>query len=71
MGNKKLKNRNEIDKKYKWNIEAMYADANAWEKDIQLVLEMTHSFSKYQEMCIRDSGSIVIESHSRDNSYDE
>ncbi|WP_425757479.1 oligoendopeptidase F [Ihubacter sp. rT4E-8] len=48
MGNKKLKNRNEIDKKYKWNIEAMYADANAWEKDIQLVLEMTHSFSKYQ-----------------------
>ena len=26
MGNKKLRNREEIPQKYKWNIEAMYAD---------------------------------------------
>ena len=31
MGNK-IKNRNEIDQKYKWKIEEMYADAASWEK---------------------------------------
>lgn len=47
MGNKKLKNRNEIDQKYKWKIEDMYADAAAWEQDIQAVLAMTEEFGAY------------------------
>ncbi len=48
MGNKKLKNRNEIDPKYQWNIQAMYANAAAWEKDIEEVLQQTADFSKFQ-----------------------
>ena len=32
MGNKKLKNRSEIDQKYKWNIEEMYKNDADWEK---------------------------------------
>lgn len=48
MGNKKLKNRNEIDKKYKWNIEAMYENTAAWEKDIEEVLTKTAAFAEFQ-----------------------
>lgn len=48
MGNKKLKNRNEIDPKYQWNIQAMYTNAAAWEKDIEEVLQQTADFSKFQ-----------------------
>ncbi|MGN0659453.1 MAG: oligoendopeptidase F [Emergencia sp.] len=48
MGNKKLKNRNEIDQKYKWNIEAMYPDAQAWEADITAVQAMTEEFLSRQ-----------------------
>lgn len=48
MGNKKIKNRNEIDQKYKWNIEAMYQNAAAWEADIAEVLQMCEAFAAYQ-----------------------
>lgn len=48
MGNKKIKNRNEIDQKYKWNIEAMYQNAAAWEADIAEVLQMCEAFATYQ-----------------------
>ena len=48
MGNKKLKNRNEIDQKYKWNIQAMYKDDAAWEQDIEEALTLTEYFAKYQ-----------------------
>lgn len=47
MGNKKIKNRNEIDNKYKWNIEAMYQDTAAWEADIAQVLQMTEDFAGF------------------------
>lgn len=48
MGNKKLKKRSEIDQKYKWKIEAMYADDQAWQADIDQVLSMAEEFSAYQ-----------------------
>lgn len=48
MGNKKLKNRKEIDSKYKWNIEAMYADDESWQKDIDDALKLTEDFAAYQ-----------------------
>ena len=48
MGNKKLKNRSEIDQKYKWNIEMMYEDEAAWEQDIEEALTLTEYFAKYQ-----------------------
>lgn len=58
MGNKKNKNRSEIDKKYQWNIEAMYADAAAWEKDIEEVLSMTEDFSRYKGR-LTESASVL------------
>ncbi len=48
MGNKKLKKRSEIDQKYKWKIEAMYADDQTWQADIDQVLSMAEEFSAYQ-----------------------
>ncbi len=48
MGNKKLKLREEIDSKYKWNIEAMYADNDAWETDFEKVKELAEKVVSFQ-----------------------
>lgn len=60
MGSKKLKNRDEIEQKYKWNIEAMYADDAAWEKDIEEVLSATEAFKTYQGH-LTENASILAE----------
>lgn len=41
---KKLRERNEIENKYKWNIEAMYADSDAWEKDFAACLSAGEAY---------------------------
>lgn len=43
-----IKNRKEIEKKYKWDIEAMYVDARACENDMQQALEMAAEYQKYK-----------------------
>lgn len=45
---KTLKQRNEIPNEFKWNIQAMYADEEIWEKDIETSVKMAEDFSKYQ-----------------------
>jgi len=42
------KTRKDIPQKYKWNIEAMYADKEAAEKEIKKCLSMAKAFTKYQ-----------------------
>ena len=42
---KKLKQREDIDRKYKWNIEAMYADETEWEADYAKSEELAEAFS--------------------------
>lgn len=44
---KKLRERNEIDKKYKWNIEAMYPDESVWETDIAECTEAAEDFARF------------------------
>ncbi|MFV0516933.1 MAG: oligoendopeptidase F [Aminipila sp.] len=48
MGNKKTKSRNEIEEKYKWNIESMYPNEDDWDKDYNTVMSLDDAFSKYQ-----------------------
>lgn len=36
---KKIKNRDEVDSKYKWNIEKVYKNIDEWEKDFKLLKE--------------------------------
>lgn len=43
-----LKQRSEIDKKYKWNIEDMYQDDATWEADVAEALNGAQDFVKYQ-----------------------
>lgn len=57
---KTLKQRSEIDKKYKWNIEDMYADEKVWEKDVKDALEGAKDFAKYQGK-LADNADILLE----------
>ena len=47
MSDKKLKQRDEIAKEYKWNIEDMYPDESAWDKDLEECLKAAENFAKY------------------------
>lgn len=44
---KKLRQRSEIDDKYKWNIQAMYQDEALWEADFQQALQLADEFSVF------------------------
>lgn len=46
-GLKKLRQREEIDDRYKWNIAAMYGDEKEWEKDFKESEKMAEEFSAY------------------------
>lgn len=43
----KIKTRDQIDSKYKWNIEAMYPDEQKWHRDYVQALELSEAFSDY------------------------
>ena len=43
--NKKLRQRDEIDNRYKWNIQDMYADDAAWEADFSVLDSMAEKVS--------------------------
>ena len=55
-----LKQRNEIDQKYKWNIEDMYQDDATWEADVTEALKGAQDFAKYQGR-LTESGETLLE----------
>lgn len=59
MGNKNNKNRNEIEEKYKWNIEAMYKDTETWEADIAEVLRMSDDFAAFSGKLTESSKTLA------------
>jgi len=44
---KVLKERDQIDNKYKWNMEAMYSDENIWESDFSEGLSLAENFASF------------------------
>lgn len=48
MSDKNLKQRNEIPKEYKWNIEDMYPDESLWDKDVKECVERAEKFVQFQ-----------------------
>ncbi|MDY6038150.1 MAG: oligoendopeptidase F [Eubacterium sp.] len=48
METKKVKERFEIDTKYKWDLTTMYASDALWEEDYKKVSKLADEFSKYQ-----------------------
>ena len=55
MSDKKLKQRSDIPKQYKWNIEAMYPDESQWEKDIDDCLSRAEKFGDYRGRLTRSA----------------
>ena len=47
MSDKTLKQRDQIAKEYKWNIEAMYPDESQWEKDIEECVKAAEEFTGF------------------------
>ena len=60
MSDKKLKQRNEIPKEYKWNIEAMYPDESKWDADVAESVEKAAKFAKFQGK-LTESASTLLE----------
>jgi len=48
MSDKNLKQRNDIPKEYKWDIEDMYPDESQWDKDVADAVKEAEEFAKYQ-----------------------
>ena len=48
MESKKVKDRSEIDLKYKWDLSTMYANDELWEDDYEKVSKLADEFTKYQ-----------------------
>lgn len=59
MGEKSLKKRDQIDKKYKWNIEAMYADEAQIDKDLEDVMAMTEGFTEFAGKLTESSSTLL------------
>ncbi len=56
---KELKKREDIDKKYKWDIEAMYPDEADWEKDLKECNEMAESFKRFQGKLTESAATLL------------
>ncbi len=47
MSNSEIKNRRDIDQKYKWDIESMFPDEKDWEKDFAEAISMAEKYGSY------------------------
>ncbi|WP_027399965.1 oligoendopeptidase F [Anaerovorax odorimutans] len=57
---KETKTRDQIDKKYKWNIEAMYNDESNWERDYKSVEEKAEKFMEFSGR-LGEGASILLD----------
>jgi len=67
MSDKKLKQRSDIPKQYKWNIKAMYPDESQWEKDIDDCLSRAEKFGDYRGRLTRSAATLLEALRERDN----
>lgn len=66
MSDKNLKQRNQIPKEYKWNIEAMYSDEKNWDKDISDSIAAAEDFAKYKGHLTESSDTLLAALKDRD-----
>lgn len=66
MGDKSLKTRDQIDKKYKWNIEDMFADESQIETIFQEVLEETKEYGKFAGHLTESAATLLDALKTRD-----
>lgn len=56
---KNLKQRSEIDNRYKWNIENMYSDEKTWEIDLKSAIKTSEEFQKYHGKLIEGKDTLI------------
>jgi oligoendopeptidase F len=65
---KETKSRDQIEKKYKWNIEAMYGDEADWQRDYQLVEEKAKDYLNYSGR-LGESAEVLLEALQKKGQY--
>ena len=60
MGKNKLRTRDEIPAKYKWNLQDMFATDELWESEAQLVLDLANEIKSYKGI-LSESGATRME----------
>ncbi len=63
MGSKDLKTRDQIDKKYKWNIEAMIADESTINKDLEDIKAQASAYAEEFSGKLTQSSSILLKAY--------
>ncbi len=64
---KKTLTREQIDKKYKWNIEAMYPDEAKWDEDFEKALDMAKDYSRFAGHLTDSAATLLSAYKERDN----
>lgn len=59
MSDKKTRTREQIDRKYKWNIEKMYPNESDWDKDYNAVMQMSDEYIKYSGRLGESSATLL------------
>lgn len=59
MGKKVYENRNDIDEKYRWDLEKMYPNEELWLADISKAEELSEEFVKRRGKIMESSGSLL------------
>ena len=56
---KKLKNRDEIENQFKWDIESMFSSNTAWEADYEKAINLSDDYKKYQGSLTKDAKTLL------------
>lgn len=55
----KLKNRDEIENQFKWDIESMFSSNTAWEADYEKAINLSDDYKKYQGSLTKDAKTLL------------
>ncbi len=66
---KKLRQRSEIEDKYKWNIEAMYADDKLWQDDYDKALKQADEFENFSGKLSESADELLSALRFRDDMW--
>lgn len=59
MADKNLKQRDQIAKEYKWDLEAMYPDEAQWEKDVEECVQAAEAFKRFEGRVCESSDTLA------------
>lgn len=65
MSSKKLKTREQIDSRYKWNIEAMMPDESIIDDELQTITEMSREYMEYFSGRLAESSEVLFDAFAK------